>query len=98
MAPSVDPMSPVELPAVYHPTACPRKVARNDPAIPSAIVMNIPPGSFPGMIIFAKAPATSPTMRVQTSDMIPPQWLISVEKQNQSLNRAHVSGDLIGSR
>jgi hypothetical protein len=40
--------------------------------MPSAMVMTRPPRSFPGMMSFAKAPATSPMMRVQMSDVAPP--------------------------
>src|SRR5262245_61185889 len=74
MAPTVDPINPVELPGAYHPTACPRKVATKEPATPRAMVIITPPGSFPGMMSLASAPATSPMTRVQMSDMLPPYW------------------------
>jgi hypothetical protein len=49
-------------------------VARKEPAIPRTIVIRMPPGSFPGMMNFARAPAINPMMRVHRYDMLPPSF------------------------
>src|SRR5438876_6151118 len=45
--------------------ARPTRVPTNAPAIPSNIVMMMPPGSRPGMMSLARAPTTNPTISVQ---------------------------------
>src|SRR5580765_4717470 len=65
MAPTVDPMIPAEGLSPYQPRAPPRKLATKAPAPPRPIVIQIPPGSLPGMISFASAPAIKPTSAVQ---------------------------------
>jgi hypothetical protein len=65
MAPITDAMNPADDPSWYKPMARPIKVATKDPAIPSSIVMIIPPGSLPGIRSLAIAPITSPMINVQ---------------------------------
>src|SRR5258708_11246003 len=58
--------------------ACPRKVARNAPAIPITVVRMKPVGLFgPGESMRAMMPATKPTMMTQMMplmDVVLPQW------------------------
>src|ERR1700722_707930 len=50
--------------------ARPRKVPRKEPAMPMSIVIQMPPGSFPGMMSLAMAPTTSPMIAVHNKENI----------------------------
>jgi hypothetical protein len=67
IAPTTEKMKPAGCPSWYQPMVLPRNPARNDPAIPSRIVMMHPPGSRPGVSSFATIPMTPPMMTVQRS-------------------------------
>src|SRR5262245_29942831 len=64
-------MIPAVCPPPYQPSAPPRKLATNAPATPSPIVIQMPPGSLPGMTSLASAPAMRPTRAVQIRFMEP---------------------------
>src|SRR3954469_25574070 len=57
-APTTDMISPADCPSWYQPTALPSQVATIDPAMPSRMVTMNPPGSLPGVMSLASAPAT----------------------------------------
>src|SRR6476661_8271926 len=65
IAPMVEPMMPALCPWPYQPSAPPSRLATSAPATPRPIVIKIPPGSLPGMMNLASAPATSPMTAVQ---------------------------------
>lgn len=62
IAPTIEKMNPADCPSWYQPTARPIQPARSAPAMPSSMVMMIPPGSFPGIINLAIAPTIKPMM------------------------------------
>jgi hypothetical protein len=61
IAPSTDARNPAGCPAPYQPISRPNHAARNDPPMPSRMVMMKPPGSRPGNRSFAKIPTINPT-------------------------------------
>src|SRR5262249_36869931 len=77
-APTTAPSRPAPSPALYHPIACPRKVARNAPTIPSMVVRIKPDGSLetPGWRNLASSPATNPMMIVQMIPIMPSSQFI----------------------
>src|SRR5574337_1890556 len=77
MAPTTDAMNPADCPSWYQPTACPRYLARREPAMPMMIVTMNPPGSFPGMMNFAMAPTTRPITIAQMMCIAPPQEVMA---------------------
>src|SRR5277367_4132470 len=55
----------------------PIHVPRKEPAMPMSIVIQMPPGSLPGMMNLAIAPTTRPMRAVQSrcSIAVPPYWV-----------------------
>ena len=67
-------IKPAPSPALYQPMNCPMTPARNDPAIPSRMVVIKPMFSLPGWINLAMRPMTKPNTIVQMMPMfLPPE-------------------------
>src|SRR4051812_23786037 len=66
----MDIKKPADRSAAYQPRVRPKYVATKEPATPRAIVIQMPPGSFPGMNSLAKAPTIRPMISAPIKENI----------------------------
>lgn len=66
MAPITEQIKPAVWPSLYQCRVRPTNPAKNEPAMPSKIVIKKPPGSFPGIRSLATIPMKRPIIIVQS--------------------------------